>query len=349
MNGFNLEWMYEGLEQYAYITFRSVVVKALSVVLILLLIHDPSDYMTYAALLALDTILLTLANLFSAGQFITWKGVSRTSEKKHWKLVLIFFAQTAAITVYTNLDSVMLGFLQSDDCVGIYDAAVKVKLMLSYFVTSLSTVLLPRLSYYISTKREEEFRQQLTNSLQFLLIAGISIAVFVVLAAPEIIEFLFGNAYVSSAEVLRVLALTIPLIGMSTLVGRQILVPTGKEKAAMYSYLAGAVTDAILNILFIPRLGAVGAAVGTLTAEAVVLAIQIVVAHKTVISITRPSKLGIVIISTVIPGVVLWIVRSTLGIPVLKQLIIEGTVYWGLVGCILMMTKRSLIIRWIKK
>lgn len=348
-NGFNLEWMYEGLEQYAYITFRSVFTKALTVLLILLLIHNPSDYMTYAALLALDTVLLTLTNLLSAGRFITWKSSKKASGKKHWRLVLIFFAQTAAITVYTNLDSVMLGFLQNDDCVGIYDAAVKVKLVLSYFVTSLSAVLLPRLSYYVSKKRDKEFRQHLTDSLEFLLIAGMCIAVFAVLAAPEIIEFLFGEAYASSAEVLRVLALAIPLIGMSTLVGQQILVPTGKEKAAMYSYFAGAVTDVVLNALLIPRLGAVGAAVGTLAAEVAVLAVQIFAARETVASILKLSRLGSAVAVAAISGAGLWIVRSTVHVSVLKQLILDGVVYFGLAAYVLMVTKKSLIMRWVKK
>jgi len=349
VNGFNLEWMYEGLEQYAYITFRSVSTKALSVLLILLLIHDPSDYMTYAALLTLSTVLLTVSNLLSAGRFITWKSTKRTSGKKHWRLVRIFFAQTAAITIYTNLDSVMLGFLQNDDCVGIYDAAVKVKLVLSYFVTSLSTVLLPRLSYYVSVKRDREFRQQLTASLEFLLIAGMCIAVFAVLAAPEMIEFLFGEAYAPSAEVLRVLVVAIPLIGMSTLIGQQILVPIYKEKTAMYSYWAGAATDVVLNALLIPRMGTVGAAIGTLAAEVAVLVVQVFAAREMMVSFAKFSSLGIAAAAAAISGVGLWIVRSTVHIPALKQLILDGTVYFGLAGCVLAAAKRTQITRWIRK
>lgn len=349
VSGLNLEWMYEGLEQYAYITFRSVLTKVLGVLLILLLIRNPSDYRTYAALLALDVVLHTLINLFFAGRFITWRSAKEASRKKHGKLVLTFFAQTAAITVYTSLDSAMLGFLQNDDCVGIYDAAVKVKLVLSYFVTSLSAVLLPRLSYYVSTRREEKFRRELSGSLEFLLIAGMCIAVFTLLAAPEIIEFLFRGAYVSSAGVLRVLALAIPLIGMSSLVGQQILVPTDKEEVAMYAYLAGAVTDVILDALLIPRFEAVGAAVGTLIAEVVVLIVQIAAAHETVVPSIKHSKIGSAVATAAISGAGLWAVRRAVHVSVFKQLVLDGVVYFGLVACVLVVAKRSLIMQWIRK
>ena len=57
------------------------------------------------------------------------------------KPVLIFFAMSCATTIYTNLDTVMLGFMTTDAEVGYYNAAVKIKVILVSVVTSLGTVL----------------------------------------------------------------------------------------------------------------------------------------------------------------------------------------------------------------
>ena len=64
---------------------------------------------------------------------------------------MVFFAMSAGASIYLNLDVVMLRFLQSNEAVGYYNAGIKVKTVLVTCVTSLGTVLLPRLSYYIET------------------------------------------------------------------------------------------------------------------------------------------------------------------------------------------------------
>ena len=50
------------------------------------------------------------------------------------------------------------------------------------------------------------------------------------------------------------------LIGLSNITGIQILIPMGKEKYVLYSEIAGATINLIINAILIPRLGASGAA-----------------------------------------------------------------------------------------
>ena len=64
--------------------------------------------------------------------------------KRHFKPIVVFFAMSCATTVYTHLDTVMLGFMKTDADVGYYNAAVKIKTILVSIVTSLGVVLLPR-------------------------------------------------------------------------------------------------------------------------------------------------------------------------------------------------------------
>ncbi|HGZ7220825.1 TPA: oligosaccharide flippase family protein, partial [Streptococcus pneumoniae] len=66
----------------------------------------------------------------------------------HLKPMWYLFASLLAVNIYTNLDSVMLGIINGNDAVGIYSIASKVKWILLSVVTSVSLVLLPRLSFY---------------------------------------------------------------------------------------------------------------------------------------------------------------------------------------------------------
>lgn len=74
--------------------------------------------------------------------WIDLKPIGNYNFKRHMKPILIFFAMSCATTIYTNLDTVMLGFMSTDVDVGYYNAAVKIKVILVSIVTSLGTVLL---------------------------------------------------------------------------------------------------------------------------------------------------------------------------------------------------------------
>ena len=50
LNMFGMNWVYQALEQYDYITFRSIAFKLISIVLMFLLVHQQSDYVVYGAI-----------------------------------------------------------------------------------------------------------------------------------------------------------------------------------------------------------------------------------------------------------------------------------------------------------
>lgn len=77
------------------------------------------------------------------------------------KQSLLFFAMSCATVIYTNLDTVMLGFMKIDADVGYYNAAVKIKIILVSIATSLGSVLLPRASYYVENNMMEELKKLL--------------------------------------------------------------------------------------------------------------------------------------------------------------------------------------------
>ena len=180
------EWLFAGLEQYGYITVRSVAVKVTVLLLTFFLVRTADDYLVYAVLLGLGNVIPCVLNLILVRRWGFFHKSSLPYEcRKHLSPILVFFAQTAAITVYTSLDSTMLGFISGDYWVGIYDAPVKIKLVFSYFITSLGTVLLPRLSNYIHVGKEDEFQRQLGRSAEFTMLTGLPVAAFLMIMAPE--------------------------------------------------------------------------------------------------------------------------------------------------------------------
>lgn len=273
-NLMGVEWLYRALEEYAYITVRSLVFKLISLVGMFVFVHKKEDYLIYCVLSLTASHFAYLLNLVSIRKHIGFRGCKKYDLKRHIKPVLIFFAMTCATTIYTNLDTVMLGFMKSDVDVGLYNVAVKTKNVLLGVVASLGTVVLPRVSYYVEKGDMKSFWNVCRKALRVIMLISVPMTVYFILFARQSVMILAGNEYLAAVSSMRIIMPTIIFIGLTNILGIQILVPLGKEKLVLYSVILGAVVDVLINLLLIPSMGAAGAAVGTLIAEIVVLCFQ---------------------------------------------------------------------------
>ena len=157
LNLIAMEWVYKALECYTYITLRSLAFKVLAVICMFLMVHTKEDYVKYAGITVLANTGYGVFNLFNLRKHIIFKRFKDYHFRRHLKPVFIFFAMSVAITIYSNLDITMLGFMRDNTEVGYYDVAIKIKVILVNIVTSLGAVLLQRTSYYVEMKMEREF------------------------------------------------------------------------------------------------------------------------------------------------------------------------------------------------
>ena len=275
-----MDWLYQALEQYDYITVRNIAFKFISVVLMFLLVHKPEHYVIYAGINVAGSVGSNILNFFRSRRYVNIKVSKQLDIKKHIRPILIFFLFTVSATIYTSLDSVMLGFMSTDKQVGLYAASIKMRNILYSLVTSIGTVLLPRASYLIQNKEFDQFGIIIKKSFQFIAVISIPLTIFFVMEAQTSILFLSGNEYIDAAKAMMIVTPTIIIAGISNISGIQVLIPLGFEKYTVVSTFGGAFTDLILNSIFIPMYGAAGAALGTLVAEIVVLVIQLLFMRK---------------------------------------------------------------------
>ena len=275
LNVLGVEWLYQGLEQYQYITIRSVVFKAIALAATFLLIHTQKDYVIYAGITVFASSGSYVLNFINLRKIVPMRWLGGYHVRRHLRPVLIFLGLAASIEIYNSVDKVMLGFMKTDAEVGYYNAAVKVKNVLVAFLGSVGSVTLPRASNYMKKGRMDDFRKMSAKALNGMLVLAVPIMVYFIFFAKECILFLSGNDYLPSIAPMQFLMPTVLLIGITSITGTQMLVPMDKQKYVFYSTLGGAVIDVIVNALLIPGMNSTGAAIGTLVAEIVVLIIQV--------------------------------------------------------------------------
>lgn len=282
LNMIGMEWMYKGLEMYSYITKRSIIFKLLALIFVFLFVHAKEHYVVYGAISIFASSASNVLNLLNSRKYITFKKQGPYHLAKHLTPIIVFFGMACATTIYTNLDNVMLGFMKTSDDVGCYHAAVRIRTVLLSIVTSLGAVMLPRCSYYVEHNMMDKFWAAGRKAIHFVMLLSAPITVYGMLYAENCIYFLAGEAYSASILPMQIIMPTLILVGITNILGFQILVPTGNEKIMLYSVITGSVTDLIINMLLIPRYSLIGAAIGTLAAELAVLIVQCVFLRKVV-------------------------------------------------------------------
>ena len=337
-----MEWLYKALEQYTYIAVRSIIFKAISLVAMFLLVHEKKDYVIYGGISIMASSASFVMNFFHARKYIYMRPMGGYDFKPHLKAVAVFFAMSCASTIYTHLDTVMLGFMDTDTTVGYYNAAVRIKNILVSIVTSLGMVLLPRASYYVEHKLWDQFRDISRKALNFTFAAATPMMLYFILFARDGIFLLSGEEYAGSILPMQLAMPTLLFIGISNILGIQILVPMGKETSVLWSIIAGAVVDLILNIALIPAFGASGAAAANMLAEGTVMVVQIVMLRKEVLpSLGQIQYWKVLVALAASVGASFWV--SDLGLGSFLSLALSAVLFFAAYGAVLLITRERMI------
>ena len=334
-NTIGVEWLYKALEQYSYITTVSILFKIVSVVAMFAFVHSPDDYVIYGGISIIAASGSCLMNFIRLRRFVFVRPIGGYNIKRHLKAIWVFFAMSIATTVYTNLDTVMLGFIKNDTDVGYYTTAVKVKNILCSLVTSLGTVLLPRMSCLAEEKKWDEFYAVVKKALNFVIILALPLSIFFIIFARESIILLSGSEFLPSVIPMRIITPTVLLIGITNVLGIQVLVPLGKEKYGLPVREKGIAT--------IPRLASSGAAIGTLIAEAVVLAVQFCFLRKTVAPIFARLSYVKIILALAAGCVVAIPIKIWANLGLFLNLAVSAVLFFGVYGLILYFSRESLV------
>lgn len=340
-----VEWLYKGLEEYSYITYRSIFFKIVALAATFLLVHTGADYIKYGAITILAASASNLLNLYNLRKYITFKPFSRYSFKPHLKPILFFFATTCAIVIYTQLNTVILGLLKTNADVGLYDSAMKIKNILVSVVTALGAVLLPRASYYVKQGLFEDFAKITEKAVHFVCILALPLMAYFIVFATNGIHFLSGKQFDGAILPMQIILPTIFLIGLTTVIGIQVLVPLGKEKEVFYSVAVGGVVDLVACLLLIPEYAVVGAAVSNLLAELTVFVLQIYYVRQcrdkvNIVKALENVEYGKIFLAIIAAMAFAWQCR-TLAWKDFYILILSGTLFFTVYGICLYMVREK--------
>lgn len=265
-----IEWLYTGLENFKYITIRTILVKSCYVIGVFLFVKDENDYPIYYILLVLMVVVNSIFNIIYARKFVRFK-LSLCNIKPFAIPFLILGIYALLTSMYTSFNVTYLGFVSGTTEVGYYTTATKIYSILLALFTAFTNVMLPRMSALLSENKTDEFKNMINKSCDVLLTFCIPTMIIGIIFAPEIILIISGEGYEGAITPMRIIMPLMLIIGYAQIVIVQILMPLRKDKAIFINSICGAGIGIILNILLVPSLNSIGSSIVWTISELTVL------------------------------------------------------------------------------
>jgi len=277
----DISWFFQGMELFKLTVIRNLCIRLASVILVFIFVRKESDIYIYTIIIQGSTLVGNVALFPYLKKYCAKISIRKPKLLKHWKQSLIFFIPTIATSVYTVLDKSMIGWLTNSSLQnGYYEQSHKIEQMLLLGVTALGTVTLPRMVYLFKDGNQKEIQRIMSSTLTFILCLSIPLCVGTFFVAPVLVPVFLGDGYEPCIVLLRVFSVLIIIVGLDNTIGKQCLMAKGKQKQFNIGVIVGAVCNLIINLILIPQFQALGAAIGSVCAEGVILTIFFVFSRQ---------------------------------------------------------------------
>ncbi|WP_033152038.1 flippase [Pseudobutyrivibrio ruminis] len=280
---FDVTWFFYGVEEFGIIILRNAIIKILQILYYFNFVKEPDDIAKYALGLGMFTVLGNISLWPRLRKYIVKVPISKLHPFNNCKVVLSLFIPTIAIQIYTVLDKTMIGKITMDAAQnGYYEQATKLCRVVLTIVTSLGTVMIPRIGFYFKKQDFNGIQELMYKSYRFVMFLGVPLCLGLVGVASNLVPWFLGEEFLGAIPLVQILAFLIIAIGINTVTGNQYLIPTGQQNIYTKTVILGAISNFILNLFLIYFLEAEGAAVASVMAESIIAIVQLVYVRKTI-------------------------------------------------------------------
>lgn len=266
----DINWFYFGLEQFKLTVTRNTIIKVVTVIAIFIFVKSPTDLYKYTIIMALGTL---------GGQIVLWcflknyvqkANVTWDEIKKHIKPNLVLFVPVIAVSMYTSMDKIILGYLTNKTEVGYFESANKIVIVPALLVGALGTVMLPRVSNLVVNGKHEIIKKYLERAQLFSTFLSIAMSFGLSAIILEFVPLFYGKGFEKCEILISIMVTNSIFISWSNILRNQYLIPYKKDIIFIKSVIYGALINIVINIILIPKYASVGATIGLFSSEIVV-------------------------------------------------------------------------------
>lgn len=276
---FLVEWFFTGIENFKYITIRSLLVKLLYVLAVFIFIKTSDDYKLYFILTVGVVVVNATINMLYVRKFVSIS-FADLFMVKYIKQNMVLGIYTIMTSMYITFNVMFLGLVSNDTEVGYYTTAFKLYSVVLGFFTAFTNVMLPRMSFLLANGEKDRFNELISKSFSVMSTFIVPLILCSIIMAPQIIYVLSGPGYEGAILPMRIIMPAALFVGIAQVLAVQVIMPLRRDKVLLLASFVGAIVSLIINICVVSQLRSVGSAIVLLSAETVVTATYIIYALK---------------------------------------------------------------------
>jgi PST family polysaccharide transporter len=264
--GINMLWYFQGLERMRLASALEIGGKVLATLSIFVLVHKPEDGWKVMAAQCVGCVVAHGVTVVLAYREVGFRWPTPSSVWSALRLGGSMFMFRAVQSLSGSVNRLVLGAVAPVAVLGEYAGAERITRVFQQGMWPVNQALYPRLTQQAQNNPRRAMRT-VRLSLLFLGGLGLVFGLTIFLGAPLLVHLVLGPAFRNSVPVLRVFALWIPLIALSTVIIFQLLLPNQLDHQFNFVNVTAGLTGVGAAFLLAPRFGAIGIAWSAVTAQ----------------------------------------------------------------------------------
>lgn len=271
---FDITWFFFGLEQFKLTVLRNIIIKIISLVAILVFVNEEADLWVYVTIMSSGALISQLSLWLFVKNHIDFVKPSVKEVQKIIKPNLTLFIPVVAISLYRQMNKIMLGIASTMTQVALFESAARINQLPIGLLTAFSTVMLPKMSNMAIQRSKDEVKKFIGKSMTGVMFFAFAAAFGLAAIAEDFVPLFLGNEFKMSGTLIIYTTPSLIMMAWANVIRTQYLIPYEKDRIYIISILSAAILNIIFNLFALSRWGAVGAAWGVVLSEAVVAIYQ---------------------------------------------------------------------------
>lgn len=323
---FDITWFFQGLEEFGKIVLRNALIKIVNIVYIFVMVRTKNDLVYYVFGVGFFSLLGNISLWGYLPRYIDKVPIGKLKPFKDFKIVVSLFIPTIAIQIYTVLDRTMIGIITQDSYEnGYYEQALKISKILLTLVSSLTTVMIPRIGFHFERGEKKAVESLMYRGYRFAWFLGVPLCFGLLIVSSNFIPWFLGDGFEKTIYLLCILSFLILAIGINGITGIQYLIPTRRQSVFTLSVIFGAIINFILNLVLIQYFQSIGAAIASVIAETSIAVLQLYLVRKELSPLKIIKESFIYVIAGIVMTFFLWLESKYLSPSIIHTLMLVGS------------------------
>lgn len=264
---FEVSWFFYGMENFKGIVSRNAIVKVLTMIAVFAFVKTREDVWVYVLINSLSLLFGQLCLWPFVVKYVTWKKPDWRIIRSHFKPNCVLMISVIAVSIYTLMDKIMIEWLSNTTEVGYYENTEKILTIANNAAGAIGAVMLPRISNLRSVGNDKQVLHYISKSMKYIMFVSIALAFGVASVGRTFSIIYFGNEFEACSILLKTIAPAIIFYAWSNIIRNQFLLPNDMDSVFVVATIIASIVNLTINGMLIPKYGALGAVLGTVSAQ----------------------------------------------------------------------------------